>query len=296
MDRRRYIEAAGAAVLGSVLAGCAASSPGEPSGENDTNAGEAGGTDPNEAETGTLATSVTDQPADIDDFESCVVTIDGIWVKPSDADDEGDEVETPGNETDEDEPEDPEGDAQANESSESEEGDEEGEGEDEGDEDGADESEGRRYIEFDEPQEADLVRLQGANTQLIDETELAAGEYRFLQLDVSGVEGTLADGGEAEVETPGNAPLQFKRRFEIRADEVTRFVADFAPVRRGRANRYLIKPVATGTRVLYGDEEYDPEAGDDSEPGGSDDASEADDGDGGTDGDERAPDDAGSGN
>jgi len=32
--------------------------------------------------TGTLATQVTDQPADIADFESCVVTIAGIWVKP----------------------------------------------------------------------------------------------------------------------------------------------------------------------------------------------------------------------
>lgn len=286
MDRRRYIEAAGAAVLGSVLAGCAASSPGEPSGENDANDGETEEPDSNGAETGTLATSVTDRPADIDDFESCVVTIDGIWVKPSNAD-EGDEVET-GNETDGDEPGDSEGDAQANESGESDDADEPGEaeegseGEDEGDEGApADESEGRRYIEFEEPQEADLVRLQGANTQLIDETELAIGPYRYVQLDVSGVAGVLEGGGEAEVETPGNAPLQFKRRFEIRADERTRFVADFAPIRRGQGERYLLRPVARGTQVLYGDEEYDPEAGD-----GGDESEE---------GDERGgtPDDAG---
>ncbi|WP_302082233.1 DUF4382 domain-containing protein [Salinibaculum rarum] len=32
--------------------------------------------------TGTLATRVKDQPGDIADFESCVVTIDGIWVAP----------------------------------------------------------------------------------------------------------------------------------------------------------------------------------------------------------------------
>lgn len=36
--------------------------------------------------TGTLATHVSDQPADIDDFESCVVTISEIRIKPVDGD------------------------------------------------------------------------------------------------------------------------------------------------------------------------------------------------------------------
>jgi hypothetical protein len=60
-SRRQYLRAtAGAATVGLVgLAGCS------------------GGT-----ATGTLATRVTDQPGDIADFESCVVTIAGIWVKP----------------------------------------------------------------------------------------------------------------------------------------------------------------------------------------------------------------------
>lgn len=320
MERRQYIKATGAAVAGSLLAGCAASGSKDAVGEGDANddGGESG------SATGTLSTSVTDQPVDIDDFESCVVTVDGIWVKPANADDEGDgnetnengidEDETDENGTDEDEPEEPEVDAHEGHDHGPDEGDanetagDDGENaaDDEGDEnetdgddgtgDAPDESEGRYYVEFDEPQEADLVQLQGANTQLIDETELAVGEYRFLQLNVSGVEGTLADGSEAEVKTPGNAPLQFQHPFEIRADEVTRFVADFAPVRLGRGNRYLIKPVATGTQVLYGDEEYDPEAGDGGGSDGSDDASGTDDGDEGTDGDERAPDDAGSGN
>jgi hypothetical protein len=60
-SRRQYLRAtAGAATVGMVgLAGCS------------------GGT-----ATGTLATRVTDQPGDIADFESCVVTIAGIWVKP----------------------------------------------------------------------------------------------------------------------------------------------------------------------------------------------------------------------
>jgi len=114
---------------------------------------------------------------------------------------------------------------------------------------------GRRYIEFDEPQEADLVQLQGDNSQLIDETELETGEYEYLQLDVSGVEGTLNDGSEATVDTPGNAPLKFNTSFEIREEERTTFVADFTPVERGTGS-YIIQPVASGTTVLYGDEEY----------------------------------------
>lgn len=325
MERRQYIKATGATMIGSLLAGCAASGSKDAAGEDDAN-DETGGSDGESGSTtGTLSTSVTDQPIDIDDFESCVVTVDGIWVKPANADDEGDGNETDGdgtdedetgeNGTDEDEPEEPEVDAHegddhgpddegdANETAgddgenvADDEGDENETDGDDGTEDAPDESEGRYYVEFDEPQEADLVRLQGANTQLIDETELAVGEYRFLQLNVSGVEGTLADGGEAEVKTPGNAPLQFQHSFEIRADEVTRFIADFAPVRLGRGNRYLIKPVATGTQVLYGDEEYDPESEDGGGSDGSDDASGTDDGDEGTDGDERVPDDAGSGN
>lgn len=60
-------------------------------------------------------------------------------------------------------------------------------------------------------------------------------------------------GGEAEIDTPGNAPLQFTHPFEIRANERTRFVADFAPIRRDQGDRYLLRPVASGTRVLYGD-------------------------------------------
>ena len=35
--------------------------------------------------TGTLATQVTDQPGDIADFESCIVTIVGMWLGPEDA-------------------------------------------------------------------------------------------------------------------------------------------------------------------------------------------------------------------
>lgn len=209
--------------------------------------------------TGTLATQVTDQPGDIGDFESCVVTIDGIWLKPAEeesADEENDDEED-GTEEDDLEGEDGEDEPDAA---------DDGEDDLEDDED-VDTGEGREYHEFDEPQQADLVDLQGENTQLVDERELTVREYEFLQLDVSDVEGTLEDGSDVEVSTPGNAPLQFKEPFEIREDEVTTFVADFVPVRRGQTGSYLIKPVAQGTKVLYGDEEYslEDEDGEDDE-------------------------------
>lgn len=269
MKRRQYIRSAGAAAIGGALAGCVASGSNEPTDPEERTKGTDDGNDGG-SETGTLATSVTDRPVDIDDFESCVITVEGIWVKPDDAGpDDGSEGDREGSAEELPTPEDDGGASEAGDGAgdvgtgnpeegvETEGGDQTGTPE-ETEESG--ENEGRRYIGFDEPREADLVRLQGANTQLIDETELAVGEYRYLQLDVSGVEGVLVNGGEAGIGMPGNAPLQFKHPFEIRADERTRFVADFAPVRRGQGDQYLLRPIARGTQVLYGDEEYAPDA------------------------------------
>ena len=210
-NRRQYLKALGAvgaaATVG--LAGCA---------------GEA-------AATGTLATAVTDQPGDIADFESCVVTIQGIWLKSA----------AEGTVTDEDDSADDgsDGDGEGSEAVQTQEAED------------VDQSDAREYHEFDEPQEADLVQLQDGNTQLVDDRDVETGGYEFLQLDVSGVEGTLEGGGEAQVDTPGNAPLQFTQPFEVREDQRTRFVADFTPVKRGRTDRYLLQPVATGTEVSY---------------------------------------------
>jgi hypothetical protein len=207
-SRRAYLKAVGAvSAAGAVgLAGCS---------------GDA-------AATGALATAVTDQPGDIADFDSCVVTIQGIWLKP--ASDDATETATPtGTATGEEVVEQSESDVE--------------------------QSDAREYHEFDEPAEADLVDLQNGNTSLVDEREVTAQRYEFLQLDVTSVEGTLAEGGDAQVDTPGNAPLQFKQAFEVREDQTTRFTADFTPVKRGQGNRYLLQPVATGTEVSYEDSE-----------------------------------------
>ncbi len=72
LSRRAYLAVVGAATTGTAaLAGCL---------------GDDGGT-------GVLATYVTDQPVDIADFESCIVTITGFWLGPQGAE-AGDEEET----------------------------------------------------------------------------------------------------------------------------------------------------------------------------------------------------------
>lgn len=158
---------------------------------------------------GTLATQVTDQPGDIADFESCVVTIVGMWLGPEGASSGADDEEEPAD---------------------------------------------REYYEYDDSQQADLVELQDGATHLVDERTLDTSTYEFLQLDIDDIAGTLEDGSAATVEVPGDAPLTFNERFEIREDTRTVFTADFTPVQRGRTAEYLLQPVPEGIRVDYEDE------------------------------------------
>lgn len=231
LDRRTYLQATGAAALGAAgLAGCVGRA------------------------TGTLATQVTDQPADIGDFESLVVTVEGFWLGPEGTEPEDDESDGDGNETD------AGGDDGADDTADGDNETADG-NETDGDEDAPD---GREYFEFDEPQEADLVELQNGETRLIDERELQTGEYPYLQLDVSAADGTLTDGSDATVDLPGNAPLKFNAPFEIRENARTTFTADFAPVLRGNG-RYLLRPVPSGIEVEY--EESGGSDGDDSTGG-----------------------------
>lgn len=297
VDRREYLRLAGTLAAGATvgLAGCAEGISG-----NDADDSNGGGS----SSTGLLSTAVSDDPGDIGDFESCIVTLDGIWVGPKtdeaddedgddtedgdvesdDESDDGDDAtntteqdddsggppehaggsgnsssedtvsgsqddETDGNETD------PEGDDvdedgdDADDADDTEDADDADENDDEGgdDEDG---SGGRTYYEFDEPREADLTQLQGDAQQLVGEHELEVTTYQFLQLDIADVSGTLTDGSEASVDTPGNAPLKFNQSFDVREGYRTTFLADFTPVRRGNGS-YLFKPVATETEVSY---------------------------------------------
>jgi len=291
MDRRRYLEGLGAVVATGALAGCTGDGNGSSGNGNGNGTGNGNADDGTDAY-GFLSTIVTDQPNDIGDFESLVVTLEGIWVKPAETEEgdgtpdaeDGDTSDAEDGDTPEDEAETPTDgtDTADQDDSDGDEEDEEEEEEEEDDED-EDESTGREYIDFEEPQEADLVGLQNGETQLVDETELEVGEYEFLQLDVSSTTGVLAESGEeATVETPGNAPLKFQQAFEIRSGETTQFIADFAPFRRGNGE-YLIRPVASGTEVRYGD---------DTDGTTADDADDSDSTDGGDGGDDESTDDA----
>ena len=238
ITRRTYLAGAAAASVAG-LAGCTGSDGGD------------------DGATGQLATAVTDQPGDIADFESCVVTITGMWLGPAeDADDEDDED----SEDDEETADGADNMSQADADNETEDSDQDDEMDDSDDEMAEDDDEGgRTYYEYDQPQEADLVNLQGEQTQLVDDRELDVGEHAFLQLDIERVDATLDGGESAQVEVPGEAPLKFNESFEIRADTRTLFTADFTPVKRGRTGSYLLQPVASGVTVEY--EEVESEDG-----------------------------------
>lgn len=185
MDRREYLQSAVGIAAASTLplAGCTGSS------------------------TGTLATHVSDQPGDIGDFESCIVTVSEVRIKPV----EGDAITKSVDDV-----------------------------------------------------EADLVKLQGDKQQLIDESELEAGEFTYVHLNISSVDATLENGDEANVDTAGNAGLKFETftvdgeqsdTFEIRSEETTSFTADFMPVKQGQSGGYVLKPVADKVTVVYGNVE-----------------------------------------
>ncbi|MFB6360509.1 MAG: DUF4382 domain-containing protein [Halobacteriales archaeon] len=64
INRRSYLKAAGTVPVVGVVAGCLGGS----------------------GESGTLATHVSDQPGDIGDFETLLIQVNGVRVKPEDAD------------------------------------------------------------------------------------------------------------------------------------------------------------------------------------------------------------------
>lgn len=183
--------------------------------------------------TGTLATHISDDPGDIEDFESCVVTVTSIDVKRGDATaDDGDDDADAGNET-------------ATEST------ADGDGPDEDDEDGSEED-GVETFDVDDA-EVDLTEVQDDRSQLVSEVELETGDYAWLRVNLdSEIDAELTDGSDADVMVPSNG-LKLNMAFEIRADTTTNFTADFTPVKRGQANSYNIQPVTQEVTVTYGD-------------------------------------------
>ena len=213
MRRRQFLAVAGAAAVGATLAGCT------------------GGSDDGSGSTGTLATRVTDQPGDIGDFESCIVTIIEIRVAPaagSEATDTADGDGTEATDTD---------------------GGDDDDAENTGDDD--DDDAGEESYDVDDA-EADLVQLQDGETELVAELELSTGGYDSLKLAVLEAEATLANGDDVEVETPGEAPLKFDERRDTgrHADDLHgRLHAGQA----GSVGDYVLQPATDGVEVANGE-------------------------------------------
>lgn len=105
--------------------------------------------------------------------------------------------------------------------------------------------------QLDADTEVDLTELTGNASALVGETELEASTYEFLMLEAEATDAVLKQGGSANVMVPGDAPLKFNKQFEIRSGQTTTFIADFTPVKQGRTNRYVLKPVADEVQVIY---------------------------------------------
>lgn len=291
MDRRTYLSVAGTAAFSSVAGCMKQKDDGTPPAEGGT--GTDGTTedeqDSDGEQVGMLSTAVSDDPGAIDDFEQLVVTVTDIWVHPKGSEEEPtdeEETEDSGNQTEDgnttvEEAQGPEtGNSSDADNTSDEEGNVEGEDVDDGgteskedDTEDDEEGDGRIHIDVDnEP--ADLVQLQGDAQKVISSEELPTGEYGQIKLGVADeTDAVLTDGSEADVMTPGNAPLMFKKDFEVREGTKTTFTADFSPRRRG-PNGYILKPVADEVRVEYSDVESDDETSDSEEDGTGEGASD----------------------
>lgn len=250
MERRNYIAMAGTLLTGA-FAGCSGQS------DADTNSGTAD--EDTTEQTGILSTAVSDQPADIGDFEKLEVTIEEVWVHPvgsedtSDAETEDESSTETVTKTEAETTEDSPTEESTPESSEDEEMDDENDSEDDD------------IIRIDvDSAKADLVKLQGDAQKIINSEEIPVGEFSQVKLWVGDdVNAILNDGSETEVITPGNAPLKFNKEFEVRPSTKTTFTADFAPHKRG-PNGYVIRPVAEEVKVTYTSVDDGTEEGTDS--------------------------------
>lgn len=100
--------------------------------------------------------------------------------------------------------------------------------------------------------EIDLVEGCIGVEALADEP-VPAGEYSHMQVNLSDEVEAEKDGESVDVATPGDAPLQFKKDFEVEADNHTVFTAAVVPIERGN-NGYVLRPVPEEVEVTTDDE------------------------------------------
>ncbi|MFW5918605.1 MAG: DUF4382 domain-containing protein [Halanaeroarchaeum sp.] len=195
IGRRKFL-AVGGALATTLVAGCSGDSTG----------------------TGEFRLLISDQPTDIDDFESLDVTLSSARVFRADDDEEL----TTGvvNET----------------STET----EDGEG----------------FVEFDlDSVTVDLTQVKGDRAVSVLEDELEEGRYSGIELRVASAEGVV-DGEDVEVTVPSDR-LRIIKPFEIGADEELSFVFDINVVQKGPADGYNLLPVIGKSGVAGEDVEVE---------------------------------------
>lgn len=314
VGRRRFV-ALGAGASAALLAGCSGATDsggttadGDGSGgDSATESGSDGSTD-----TGSFRLLVSDQPADIGDFEELNVTLDHARIFRGEGDDEG---------TDDGETEDDAGTASATETATAEstateatttaestdeetetgteggddaDGDEEDEdddGEDEEDEDGGEN--GFSEIDLD-GRTVDLTEVVGDKAVSVFDGKLPAGRYAKVELHVRSAEG-IVDGETVGVKVPSEK-LQIVKPFEVVAGESLSFVFDINVVKKGNTGEYNLLPVISESGVAGKDVDVEEvDEGEDDEEGESGDGESGDEGteeDGTETDDGGSPDDA----
>ena len=100
----------------------------------------------------------------------------------------------------------------------------------------------------------DLTQVIGEDATPVFEGELEAGEYAKVELNVAAVTG-IVDGEEVEVKVPSEK-LMITNNFEVSPDEQTEFVFDIHVVKRGPTNGYILRPVISESGVAGRDVEY----------------------------------------
>lgn len=235
--RRRVFVATTAGLGTTLVAGCSAGNGGGDTDEDD-------GGDSSTA-TGSFRLLVSDQPADIGDFDSLGVSFEKARLFPGD----GDETDTDdgGQATNGTAADEPTADT-----------DPEQEQEDEDDE--------AAFTEIDlEGATVDLTEVVGEKATRIFDGELPADTYAKVELHATDVAGVV-DGEDVAVMIPSEK-LQITKPFEVTADEPTSFVFDINVVKRG-PNGYNLLPVISESGVAGEDVETEEvDSGDDGDAG-----------------------------
>lgn len=245
--RRRFLAVCGG-VGTALLAGCAG------------NTG-FGGQAESDRPTGRFRLLVSDDPADIGDFDSLTVTFDRGRLFNAEAEGNDDETSTATDAVNETEsPADNETDTATATLTETERptNTTPAESPTDGDEDADDgEQKGWSIIDL-SGESADLTQLVGEKAQPIFEGELPAGRYTKLELHVADVEG-IVDDEAVDVFVP-SGKLQLTKPFEVEEGEEVSFVFDIHVVRKGSGG-YNLRPVVSESGVAGEDvptEEVEP--------------------------------------